>query len=227
MKFEQIIEVARNGTCAFNLEETARLFKLSSEEVLKMLAQRGFKFIGKIEPSSIIQNFRNRYVGQSSYKRGSSLGEEPQSFNCSSFAVHLYEQIGIWLPRISIAQSYYWVGKDVSVYDLKPLDLLFTKSEHRNRYIDDPSEAIGHVLIYTGKECHTVIHAANKAKGVIEERAEKYLLSKNLQQIKRIIYNPEKWILLKIPENIEIESSDDIFWKLAYDHELKNNLLEP
>ncbi len=216
MHFEQIIKAARNGTCAFNLDETARLFKITSDDVLRLLAKRGFKALGKINPSTIIQNFRDNYVGQSSYVRGSSLLEEPQSFDCSSFVLYLYEQIGIWLPRISIAQSYYWVGKDISVYDLMPLDLCFTKSEYQNRYINDPSEGIGHVLIYTGNERHTVIHAANKSKGIIEEPAEKYLLSKNLQRVRRIINQPEKWIVVEVPRTKQIESSDDIFWDLSY-----------
>jgi len=212
------MQVARNSTCAFNLSETASLFKISHEEVLGLLEKRGFAVIGSIDPMAVIKKLRDTCIGKASYRRAALLKRKELEFDCSALTLYAYEQVGVWLPRLSIAQSYYSVAKNVGIYDLQALDLLFTKSHYRNRYIKDPAEGIGHVLLYTGKEFHTVIHASNSKRGIVEERAEQVLYSKNLQRIRRIIYHPEKWITVKIPKDKKRKClhSDDIFWDLSY-----------
>ena len=77
----------------------------------------------------------------------------PNTFDCSGLTSWCYKQVGITIPRTSLAQSK--GGKSVSKSNLQPGDLLFWKTT---------SAEVGHVGIYVGN--NQFIHAPNKSKPV-------------------------------------------------------------
>lgn len=83
--------------------------------------------------------------------------DAPQVFSCSTFTKWVFAQIGIWLPRYSIDQSY--VGNLSDRRSLtKYVGQLFF---YRNRFpIEDPDRSIGHVAISIGDG--TIIHGSAK-----------------------------------------------------------------
>lgn len=77
----------------------------------------------------------------------------PNQFDCSGLTSWCYKQVGISIPRTSLAQSK--SGKAVSKSNLQPGDLLFWKTT---------SAEVGHVGMYVGNG--QFIHAPNKSKPV-------------------------------------------------------------
>lgn len=77
----------------------------------------------------------------------------PNTFDCSGLTSWCYKQVGITIPRTSLAQSK--GGKSVSKSNLQPGDLLFWKTT---------SAEVGHVGMYVGN--NQFIHAPNKSKPV-------------------------------------------------------------
>lgn len=77
----------------------------------------------------------------------------PNTFDCSGLTQYVYKQLGITIPRTSLAQSK--SGKSVNKSDLQSGDLLFWKTT---------SAEVGHVGMYVGNG--QFIHAPNKSKPV-------------------------------------------------------------
>ena len=77
----------------------------------------------------------------------------PNTFDCSGLTSWCHKQVGINIPRTSLAQSK--GGKAVSKSNLQPGDLLFWKTT---------SAEVGHVGMYVGN--NQFIHAPNKSKPV-------------------------------------------------------------
>ena len=77
----------------------------------------------------------------------------PNTFDCSGLTSWLYKQIGITIPRTSLAQSK--SGASISKDELQPGDLVFFKTT---------SAPVGHVGIYVGNG--QFIHAPNSSKPV-------------------------------------------------------------
>ena len=77
----------------------------------------------------------------------------PNAFDCSGLTSWCHKQLGISIPRTSLAQSK--SGKAVNKSDLQPGDLIFWKTT---------SAEVGHVGIYVGNG--QFIHAPNKSKPV-------------------------------------------------------------
>ena len=50
-------------------------------------------------------------------------GTTPSGFDCSGYMQYIYKSVGVSLPRVSESQQQY--GTQVSIYDLKPGDLIF------------------------------------------------------------------------------------------------------
>lgn len=75
-------------------------------------------------------------------------GSTPKGFDCSGFVQHVYNELGIELPRNSRAM--YLVGTHVNKNELKVGDLVFFKYGGR----------LGHVGIYIGHG--KMIHSANQ-----------------------------------------------------------------
>jgi len=87
-------------------------------------------------------------------------GTSPEGFDCSGFVRHVFSENGISLGRSSRDQAL--EGRQVSLYDLKPGDLIFFNMRNRRRHID-------HVGLYIGKG--QFIHASsNRSREItIEE----------------------------------------------------------
>ena len=77
----------------------------------------------------------------------------PNTFDCSGLMLWCHKQLGISIPRTSLAQSK--SGKAVNKSDLQPGDLIFWKTT---------SAEVGHVGMYVGN--NQFIHAPNKSKPV-------------------------------------------------------------
>lgn len=77
-------------------------------------------------------------------------GTSPDGFDCSGFVRHVFSENGISLGRSSRDQAL--EGRPVSLYDLKPGDLIFFNMRNRRRHID-------HVGLYIGKG--QFIHASS------------------------------------------------------------------
>ena len=77
----------------------------------------------------------------------------PNTFDCSGLMLWCHKQLGISIPRTSLAQSK--SGKAVYKSDLQPGDLIFWKTT---------SAEVGHVGMYVGN--NQFIHAPNKSKPV-------------------------------------------------------------
>jgi len=81
------------------------------------------------------------------YKYGAKLKEAPHFFDCSSFIVYIYRQIGIDLPRRAIQQAE--LGKKINskAQNLSTGDLIFARGR-KGRYNPRFPKGIGHVYIY-------------------------------------------------------------------------------
>lgn len=122
--------------------------------------------------NSSSSNSNNSSSGNSSSSSSNSIGDKlvslaksklgckyvwgatgPNTFDCSGLTSWCYKQVGISIPRTSLAQSK--SGKAVSKSNLQLGDLLFWKTT---------SAEVGHVGMYVGNG--QFIHAPNKSKPV-------------------------------------------------------------
>ena len=88
-------------------------------------------------------------------------GNGPQGFDCSGLAQYVFsEATGVNLSRTTYAQVKQ--GKQVSIQDLKPGDLLFWGS----------ASAPYHVGIYVGNNQY--VHAASPSQGVVKDSLSSY-----------------------------------------------------
>jgi cell wall-associated NlpC family hydrolase len=95
-------------------------------------------------------------------------GTTPNGFDCSGFVRHVFSENGISLGRSSRDQAL--EGKRISLYDLKPGDLLFFNMRRRKQH------HIDHVGLYIGKG--QFIHASsNHSREIAIENldTERYL----------------------------------------------------
>jgi len=154
----------------------------------------------------IVEQARSR-VGISSFKRDARLNDAPEYVNCSGFIRWIYAQRGIWLPRRAIQQRE--VGGIVFLDNLQKGDLVFTTGR-LNRYVDDPSDGVGHVSMVT--ENNTLIMAANEMVGIREYALDNFLSGRGFRGARRIIPKDHDVVTLLIPEMLEVETSDDVRW---------------
>lgn len=90
----------------------------------------------------------------------------PNTFDCSGLTQYVHKQLGITIPRTSLAQSK--SGKLVNKSDLQVGDLIFWKTT---------SAEVGHVGMYIGN--NQFIHAPNKSKPVkIDSLSSSYYSSR-------------------------------------------------
>ncbi len=103
--------------------------------------------LGKnIHSRNIIVNSAKKYLGKP-YRYGAT---GPNSFDCSGFTYAVYKEVGIPIPRTSIAQSKI-AGKKLSINELKEGDLLSFDTSLKGH--------INHSGIYIGD--HKFIHASS------------------------------------------------------------------
>lgn len=176
---------------------------ISSIEAVAILSKKGFKVLDV----DIIALARG-CIGTSFYERGVNVRCAPTIVDCSSFTKWLYGERGIWLPRRSIQQREF--GELVSLDNISTCDLIFTRG-HKNYYLKDKNDEVGHVGIFT--DMNTVIHAANKKSGVIEVPLDKFVGGKKIfRGARRYISKYKKIVTLQVPFQRTVEFSDDIKW---------------
>lgn len=188
-----------NGRCAVDLKSLN--LPISNTEALLVLTNKGFEVLD----IDLIE-LAKKYIG-APYQRGIKISETPTVFDCSSFTKYLYSQKGIWLPRRSIQQRA--LGEMIEPEKIVAGDLIFT-SGHIDYYTDDQLDGVGHVGIITNKQ--TVIHAANKEKGVVESPLSDFVKHDKFRGIRRYIPTEASVATLVIPPTRYVEFSDDIKW---------------
>ena len=176
---------------------------ISHDKALEILARKGFERLD-IDFADIAQGL----VGKSTYKRGARMYEAPKILDCSSLTKYLYAERGIWIPRRSIQQREY--GTRVALKEVVTGDLVFT-SGHIDYFLDNPNDGVGHVGFATGEG--TIIHAANKRRGIVETSVHDFV-GDSLRGTVRLIPKEHEIVTLKTPSNREVETSDDIRWIL-------------
>ena len=134
----------------------------TKEECLKFGRRKGKAIIGvettttSTEGTSNANSIGAKLVNLAKSKLGCRYvwgATGPNQFDCSGLTSWCYKQVGISIPRTSLAQSK--GGKAVSKSNLQPGDLLFWKTT---------SAEVGHVGMYVGNG--QFIHAPNKSKPV-------------------------------------------------------------
>jgi len=136
--------------------------------------------------------FGKKFIGIP-YERGAATpmkGENPQSFDCSSFMQFLFRYSGIEIPRSSILQAKDPAGHEVMESDIQPGDLVFMRSDQG--YYDDESFDgrklyIGHVGMYCGDG--TILHSKKSLGGVVLQKLSELQQNPNYrtQIIKRFL----------------------------------------
>lgn len=171
-------------------------------EAVAILERLSFEVIH----TNLVQQARNQ-VGKARYRRGARMDEAPEIFDCSSLMKWIYAEVGIGIPRRSIQQRDYEGAIVANPTTLVAGDLIFTKGKI-SYYYDNPEEGVGHVGMVT--ENNTVIHAANEKCGIVED-ALHFFMTRYHYVGARSYWLPGS-MTLRIPENREIERSDDLRW---------------
>ena len=174
---------------------------ITEEAALEILNSAGFHVV-----SVDISAEARAMVGKSAYKRGAQITEAPHVVDCSSLTKWVYGRCGIWLPRRSIQQFEF--GRRVDDEERMEGDLIFT-SGYRDYYPDDSSLRIGHVGMVTSEM--TVIHAASRLRGVVEEELALFLQRQKIQAVCRFLGSGNT-LVLETPERRHVETADDIRW---------------
>lgn len=184
--------------CAVILESLH--LPIPSIEVISLLESHGFRFL-----SVDILELARSYIGSVSYQRGAAQANAPELVDCSSFTKWLFGQRGILLPRMAIQQRQH--GHIIDPSELTALDLVFT-TNGVSFYHDNPNDGVGHVGVVT--DIQTVIHATKKAGSVVEMPIEEFIGKKKFRGARRYIPNDHHLHTVTVPEDIEIETSDDL-----------------
>lgn len=175
---------------------------VKKEQIYDYLHRKGFK---KIQVD--IEKLAREQIGKP-YCRGSVYSGKTQTFDCSSFTQWIYGQKGIYIPRISIDQREFSIP--VEIENLKMGDLVFT-SGHINYYWEgNKDNSVGHVGIYTGK---SIIHAANKKRGVVEDTLSDFL-GGNFRGAIRIHEHIKNADTIIIPKNEKVEYDLHLRWRI-------------
>ena len=193
--------ISYEGRCALQLSELG--LPMTRERVIKVLWRRGFKEL-PVDFSTMMELARE-CVGKSEY-RCARPDLAPQVVDCATLLVWLYGQRGIALPRHPIAQRK--VGRPVSLTEVRTGDLVFVRG-YRPLYDDDPNDAVGHCGIVTERE--TVINAANRKRGVVEEPIEGFVgNASKFRGVRRIIEDDGDVVTFQIPPGAWVVRSSDL-----------------
>lgn len=190
--------------CAVILKDLC--LPVSESEALKILLSSGYHDVS-ISWEKVVELMRE-YIGVSEYKRGATMQEAPDIFDCSSASKWAYGRRGIYIPRYSIQQRAYLQIK-VDPKDIRAGDLVFTTG--RRNYFDlNPNDNVGHVGLATNDG--TVIHAANKKLGLIESPYDQF--AEKFRGIRRLVDDESKIVTIESPAERITEDSDYFRWKI-------------
>ena len=198
-----------NGRCAFPLSS----IPLPEERTLELLTQAGFLVLNDCGSrhtliTECLPYFAIRHCGICKYSAKAKPTDAPITVNCSSFVSFIYGQMGVHLPRRAIQQSE--IGIPIALKNIQVGDLVFTTG-HINRYRDDPAQAVGHVaLVITPTH---FIHADRQ--GVRQITAKKFFKTREFRVARRLITPKDSVVLVSCPNELCIETADDIYWKLT------------
>jgi len=195
---------AVGNRCAVNLANLNLPIPIAS--AIKILENRDFKIINV----NLIEIARS-CIGKAKYKLGATQEQAPHVFDCSSFTKWIYGHAGINLHRRTIQQ--YEQSSPMSKQNIRAGDLIFKSGQRHNWYRNNPKINMGHIGIATGD--HTIIHATNHGRGVIESPMEEFLNPKEFRGAGRIIVDPKNTYFFETPPHREIETSDDFFWVIV------------
>lgn len=110
------------------------------------------------------------YIGMPYCKGGS----RERCFDCSGFVQAVFAQVGIYLPRTTLQQSY--TGRTISTDQLQVGDLVFFRF--------GSGKGSAHVGIYAGDG--TIFHAS-ESRGVIREQLWGTYLERRIVQFRRVL----------------------------------------
>lgn len=192
---------AVGNLCAVNFSELE--LPISEREAMGMLSQLGFQ---KVDAS--FSEIAMSVVGKN-YRKTARFAEAPNVFNCSSLPKWVYAQCGIWIPRWAIQQFRF--GTQVDLDDLKQGDIIFSAG-FTPSYEDDITIGVGHSMLALGNGL--IVHATSRigCVGIYTDSLEQISSNNGYRGIRRIIADWERIVTFRIPETIEVETSDDIKW---------------
>ncbi len=150
-----------------------------------------------------------------SYERGADISHG-NSLDCSGFTQHIFQQVGIDLPRSSVLQAVEPQGILLvphSTISYKPGDLLFMSSD-RGYYFDEAFAGkhvcVGHTALYIGNGL--VIHARQSAGGVIIEKLKDLQKDPHYKTVAVRRYTVARPIYT-VPARSQYHAISDLFWK--------------
>lgn len=138
---------------------------IGEEVLLDIFRRLAFKVKITSTPREEIVKLANSLLGKEYYYGASAMYDAPVRFDCSSFVLYIFRQLGIELPRMSFQQYYF--GFPTPDDKLLPGDLVFRSQKKPQQGVSGDRKNFGHVGIYIGN--NRVIHASSDKKKVVEE----------------------------------------------------------
>jgi len=138
---------------------------ISEAQFLDVMRRLDFKVSAVASPREIVVKLAQKLLGHPYYYGASVMYDAPNRFDCSSFVLYLFRQIGVEIPRMSFQQ--YFAGIPIADDDLAAGDLVFRSQKSPRPGIAGNRRTYGHVGIYIGN--NKVIHAFSGRGAVVEE----------------------------------------------------------
>lgn len=175
---------------------------IPSEEAVRILMDFGFSF----HELRIIEDMREQ-TSVVEYSSDARMRDAPQHADCSGIIKWSFARSGIGIPRRSIQQRD-CMGQRIHDAQIRPYDLVFRTRPSNNYFRTDPNDEVGHVGLVT--HARTVLHLS--PQGLCEEALEDFMSAHTFRGVTRIIPRPLSTMVLGIPPDHDIESSDDVMW---------------
>ena len=197
---------AVGNRCAVNFEDFN--LSISNYKAKKILEDLGFKFLDK----DLMLIAEELIKEKPQFKKLALPSEAPSVVSCSTFTKWLYGQKGIWIPHRAIQQ--YLFGEEIEIDNTQTGDLIFISGWNSDYYHKDPNEKVGHVGIIKNRS--TIISASNRYGGLAEISLDEFMSwrieKRALRGVRRYIPADVVTHTLLVPNQFEVESSDDIGW---------------
>ncbi|TSC66235.1 MAG: hypothetical protein CEO22_157 [Candidatus Berkelbacteria bacterium Gr01-1014_85] len=195
--------------CAVDFSEMN--LPIPDEEALAILIDEGFSLV-EVDPVQVAR----ACCGKSTYRRGALPEEAPGVVDCSTLTWWTYSELGIELPRYSVSQRQ--AMTDSGIFDpgqlqqIRPGDVIFIRGRHPY-WLTDPQDGVGHVGLLTGEG--TVIHAASKARGVVEDPLDIFIRDwQDFRGIGRVLPPDRKVVTLSTPPGRSVRWTIDLHRKI-------------
>lgn len=191
--------------CAVDFSEMN--LPIPDAEALAILIDKGFSLV-EVDPVQVAR----ACCGTAVYRRGALPEEAPNVLDCSTLIWWTYSQMGIELPRYSVSQRQAMadsgIRDPVQLQLTRPGDVIYVCGRHPY-WLTDPQDGVGHVGLLTGEG--TVIHAANKIRGVVEDPFDVFLKDwQDFRGIGRVLPPDRKVVTLETPPGRSIRWTIDL-----------------